>query len=244
VPAMLKSEVGPFPEPRFPQGIDLAAEERRARRRLYPVTLLYVAYFILSLALAARSSHAVRALWFVATGAFGWTLVEYLVHRHVLHGVFPGRNGLFSLCLHHLFDGSHSDHHARPWDGMHINGHLDTVYAAAVFMPLSLLAPAASASIWVATIFLCYTVEEWAHHAMHFWNFEWAYFRYVRGRHLYHHSRHGVGIAYGITCGVWDTAFGTPIPARQRALLPPLGAFAARPPEARALSTGLAVRGA
>ena len=30
---LLKSEVGPFPEPVFPQGIDLGAEDRKARGR-------------------------------------------------------------------------------------------------------------------------------------------------------------------------------------------------------------------
>jgi hypothetical protein len=236
---MLKSEVGPFPEPRFPQGINLAAEDRKSRHLLYPVTFLYPAYFVLLLTLAVRSSHTVRALWFVGLGAVGWTFVEYLVHRYVLHGVFPERKGLVSRCLHYMFDGSHANHHARPWDGKHINGHLDTLYVAAVFMPLSLLAPTASASIWVATIFLCYTMEEWAHHAMHFWNFEWAYFRYARGRHLYHHSRHGVGLAYGITTALWDAAFGTTIPARQRILLPPLGRLVVKVQEAPARSSRL-----
>ena len=35
---LLKSEVGPFPEPEFPQGIDLELEDGKARRRLYPWT--------------------------------------------------------------------------------------------------------------------------------------------------------------------------------------------------------------
>ncbi len=244
MPTMLKSEVGPFPEPRFPQGIDLAAEDRKSRRLLYPVTVIYSVYFLFMLALAVRSSHLFRALAFVVLGIAGWTLVEYLVHRHVLHGVFPKGSGLLSRGLHYMFDGSHANHHSRPWDGRHINGHLDTLYAAAVFMPLSLLAPSASASVWVATIFVCYTIEEWVHHALHFWNFEWKYFRYSRGRHLYHHSRHGVGIAYGITSAIWDAAFGTTIPARERSLLPPLGAPAERPAVMPSRSADLSAHGA
>ena len=39
--SLLKSKVGAFPEPQFPQGIDLSAEDRKARRRLYPVTVVY-----------------------------------------------------------------------------------------------------------------------------------------------------------------------------------------------------------
>jgi sterol desaturase/sphingolipid hydroxylase (fatty acid hydroxylase superfamily) len=57
---------------------------------------------------------------------------------------------------------------------------------------------------------------------MHFRNFRWRYFQYVRRRHLYHHSRLGVGTAYGITSDFWDKVFGTRIPAPQRdRLLPP-----------------------
>jgi sterol desaturase/sphingolipid hydroxylase (fatty acid hydroxylase superfamily) len=51
---------------------------------------------------------------------------------------------------------------------------------------------------------------------MHFWNYDWSYLQYVRRRHLYHHSRHGVGVAYGISSGIWDAVFGTRIPAAER----------------------------
>jgi sterol desaturase/sphingolipid hydroxylase (fatty acid hydroxylase superfamily) len=61
----------------------------------------------------------------------------------------------------------------------------------------------------VATLFACYLAEEWLHHAMHFKNFKNPYFRYVRSHHLYHHSRHGAGLAYGITSGIWDVILGT-----------------------------------
>jgi sterol desaturase/sphingolipid hydroxylase (fatty acid hydroxylase superfamily) len=218
---LLKSEVGPWPEPSFPQGIDLEAEDRKARRRLYPVTVIYTLGFLLLMTMAYRSSHLARSLWFVALGVASWTLAEYLVHRYILHGAFPKGPGLVRRGLHILFDASHADHHARPWDGMYINGHVDTLFAAAVMLPLSLLAPPYTASVWVATLLLCYAAEEWVHHAMHFWTFRWSYYEYIRRRHLYHHSRHGVGVAYGITSGIWDGVLRTRIPARERELLLP-----------------------
>jgi cyclopropane-fatty-acyl-phospholipid synthase len=171
--------------------------------------------------LAYRSSNLQRGLRFAALGVASWTLAEYLVHRYVLHGVFPRGPGFLRSSLHHLFDASHADHHARPWDGMHINGHIDTLFAAAVMAPFSLLAPPYTASVWVATLLVCYAAEEWLHHAMHFWNLRWTYFQYIRRRHLYHHSRHGVGTAYGITSGIWDMALRTRIPARARRMLLP-----------------------
>ena len=73
--------------------------------------------------------------------------------------------------------------------------------------------------------------EEWAHHAMHYGNYRWRYFQYVRRRHLYHHSRHGVGTAYGITSDFWDKVFGTRIPLPQRG--PPAAARARAGPHGR-----------
>ena len=216
---LLKSEVGPFPEPVFPQGIDLEVEERRARARLYPVTVLYTSGFFTLMTLAYRSSRLADSLGFAAMGAASWPLVEYLVHRYLLHGAFPKAGGLLRRSLHRLFDASHADHHARPWDGMYINGHFDTLFAAALMVPLSLLAPPYTASVWVATLFVCYVAEEWIHHALHFGNVRWAYFQYIRRRHLFHHSRHGAGVAYGITSGIWDGVLRTRIPSRERRLL-------------------------
>lgn len=217
---LLKSEVGPYPELRFPQGIDLQAEDHKARRRLYPVSIIYSVQFAVVLALATRSHHLLTALRFVALGVIAWIPIEYWAHRYILHGVFPKR-GLFGSVLHYLFDSSHSDHHARPWDGMYINGHIDTLWVALVAVPTSFLLPAHTAPVFVATVLACYTAEEWVHHATHFWNFRWSYFQYLRRRHLYHHSRHGVGVGYGVTSGIWDVVSGTRIPARMRHLLLP-----------------------
>ena len=213
---LLKSEVGPFPEPSFPSGINLREQDRRARGRLYPVTAIYYGYLLVLLIMAARSSQALRALLFALPAIPAWTLVEYMSHRYMMHVAFPKGATLSSRILHHLFDASHADHHARPWDGFHINGHLDTLMVFAFVAPASFLAPAYTLSVSVAVFFACYATEEWLHHAMHFWNYDWSYLQYVRRRHLYHHSRHGVGVAYGITSGIWDTVFGTRIPEAER----------------------------
>jgi len=227
----LKSEVGTWPEPTFPPGIDLELEASRSRRRMMPVTVIYSIYLLALLTLAVRSSHLVRALVFSIVGLAAWTLMEYLVHRYILHVSFPASGNWVSLSLHHLFDAAHVDHHAQPWDGYHINGHLDTLFAAALFMPLSFLAPPYTASVAVAALFAGYVAEEWAHHAIHFCNFRWPYFQYLRRRHLYHHSRHGVGTAYGVTSDLWDKVFGTriPVPERGRLLPAPASQPSTRP---------------
>jgi sterol desaturase/sphingolipid hydroxylase (fatty acid hydroxylase superfamily) len=219
---LLKSEVGAWPEPSFPPGIDVAKEASRSRRRMIPVTVIYSLYLLTLGVVAWRRSRLAWAIAFALLGVGVWTLMEYLVHRWLLHAAFPAGKSLWSRIMHRLFDASHADHHAQPFDGYHINGHLDTLFVAVWLIPLSFLAPSHTAPMAVAGLFASYTAEEWAHHAMHFDNYRWRYFQYVRRRHLYHHSRNGVGTAYGITSDFWDKVFGTRIPAPQRdRLLPP-----------------------
>ena len=213
---LLKSEAGTWPEPVFPAGIDLALEAAHSRRRMYPVTIAYTLCLLGLLAAAWSASQLPRALAFSVAGLALWTVMEYLVHRFVLHVAFPAGGSWPRRVLHTLFDASHADHHAKPWDGFHINGHLDTLWVSAWLVPLSLLAPPYTASLVVAGLFAGYVAEEWAHHAMHFHNHRWRYFQYVRRRHLFHHSRHGVGTAYGITSDFWDKVFKTRIPLPQR----------------------------
>ena len=215
--SLLKSEVGPYPQASSPpSGIDPHAEDLKARGRLYPVTILYGTFLVAVVGSAIRSGNALRALAFAVLAVPAWTLVEYLSHRHMMHRAFPKGTAWLTRLLHVLFDASHADHHARPWDGYHINGHLDTLMVFVVVAPLSFLAPPHTAPVFIAVFFVCYAVEEWLHHSMHFWNIDSTYLQYVRRRHLYHHSRHGVGVAYGITSGIWDTVFGTRIPAPER----------------------------
>ncbi|HVO11313.1 MAG TPA: sterol desaturase family protein [Vicinamibacteria bacterium] len=218
---LLKSQAGSWPEPTIPAGIDLALEASHSRQRMYPVTVIYSSLLVAVLAAAWRTSHLPTALAFAALGVAAWTVTEYAVHRWVLHVAFPPGRSWTSRVLHALFDAAHVDHHAQPWDGYHINGYLDTLLVAVWLVPLSFLAPAHTAPVAVAALFAGYLAEEWAHHAMHFRNFRWRYFQYVRRRHLYHHSRHGVGTAYGITSDLFDKVFGTRIPLPQRARLFP-----------------------
>jgi 4-hydroxysphinganine ceramide fatty acyl 2-hydroxylase len=180
------------------------------------VTAIYLACFVTLVGLGIRSGNALRVLVFSAVALALWTFVEYTSHRYLMHRPFPRGARLGSRILHYLFDALHADHHARPWDGYFINGHLDTLIVSSVLVPLSFLAPPYTASVVSVVFFTCYVAEEWVHHGLHFWNLDLAYFQYLRRRHLYHHSRHGVGQAYGITSGIWDAVFGTRIPAAER----------------------------
>ena len=237
---ILKSEVG-LPEPLWPRQVDLPAEARIARARLYPITIAYTAASALTLGLIAVTRQPIApALAFLAGGVATWTLLEYVVHRYVLHGPFPDGPGPVQHFLHKKFDHLHLEHHQRPWDGTHISGSFrDTLPFVALLGALAALAPLHTLPAFLAGLVQAYVIEEWVHHSVHYYNFNSRYFRYIRRHHLYHHSRHGSHLAFGLTSDVWDVALGTPVDR-------PLGEPATpRPPVVPATSArGMAGRGA
>ena len=198
-----------------PDGVVLADEARTARRRFYPVTILFTAYSTTVLALAFVL-HPGHALAYLALGVTAWTLLEYLVHRFILHGRFPDGPGFFKHRVHTFFDTMHADHHQRPWDGMYINGHLDSVPFAALLVAVSfLLTPYYKAPVLVAGLLQCYVLEEWIHYSVHFCRFRSRYFQYIRFHHWFHHSPHGSTQGFGLTSGLWDRISGTRLPPRR-----------------------------
>lgn len=200
--------------PDTPGGIRRAVEARKARHRLYPVTVVYTVCSLLLLGLCLASEHWLRGLLFYAAGYAVWTWIEYEVHRYILHGRFPDGAGLWQHFLHKSFDHLHLEHHARPWDGNHVNGTLkDTGLFIALFLALSLLFPSWTVGMLIAGIMQAYIIEEWVHHSVHFCSFRGKYFRYIKRHHLYHHSPKGSEVGYGLTNGFWDLAYGTRIPA-------------------------------
>jgi Fatty acid hydroxylase len=195
-------------------------EARRARRRLYPVSLLYSAYAMTVLGFALASQWSGVAVLAFLLGVAGWTLLEYLVHRHVLHGRFPDGPGVFRHFLHKHFDHLHWEHHKRPWDGNHINGTIkDTAGFAVPMAILASFAPVWSVPAFLAGLLQAYVVEEWVHHSVHFLESDGLYFRYIKRHHLYHHSPKGMKIAFGLTNGFWDIVYDTRIPAEIRETL-------------------------
>jgi len=195
-------------------------EARKARRRFYPSTALYTAYGALMLVLGLRSGRPGTAIAYFAGGFVLWTLVEYLVHRFVLHGRFPEGDNVYRRFTHKYFDPLHWEHHARPWDGNHVNGTLkDTLHFAIVFAVVAAFFPLATGPMLVAGLMVAYVCEEWVHHSVHFYRFENRYFRYIRRHHLYHHSPKGMEVGFGLTNGFWDIVWDTRIPEEERALL-------------------------
>ncbi len=207
------------PEPRR-EGVQRETEARKARHRLYPVSVLYTAYALTLLLLAMGRETRLVSFGFFVLGAAVWTALEYWAHRYILHGRFPDGPGAFQHFCHRFFDHLHIEHHKRPWDGNHVNGTIkDTLPFVLVLGAVSFLFPWPTAPLFVAGLIQAYIVEEWIHHTVHFCNFKGRYFQYIKRHHLYHHSPKGTHVGYGLTNGFWDIVWETRIPAEDRKAL-------------------------
>ena len=147
--------------------------------------------------------------WLLAavTGAAGWTLLEYGLHRVAFHRIGP-------------FVKLHALHHAAPLALIGAPTWLSaTVLVSAVFLPLWWLVSLTIASGLLAGLMSGYlwyvTVHHVVHHrqprllAMHAAG--------LRRRHMVHHYAHRPG-NFGVTTGFWDAIFGTTLTPRVREL--------------------------
>jgi sterol desaturase/sphingolipid hydroxylase (fatty acid hydroxylase superfamily) len=162
----------------------------------------FVAYAVALLAsfvvLACTVPHArwLLLLGLCLLGTMCWTLLEYLIHRFVLHGIKP-------------FSDWHAAHHARPMALISAPTVLTAaLFIALVFLPL--LACGNAADAWAVTLgavagYLHYSV---VHHATHHWRTRGVWFRERKRWHALHHHAAG-GRHYGVTTSFWDRVFKT-----------------------------------
>jgi Fatty acid hydroxylase superfamily len=191
-----------------------------ARRRLYPLTAFYTTYSLIVALLILRGRHPWVGIAFYLAGIPVWSLVEYLFHRYVLHGRFPPGQGLIRRFLHERLDPLHWEHHERPFDGWHISGELkDILPLFFVAAPCSFLFPVYTLPALLAGVVESYVGEEWLHYFLHFGKSRVPLFRHLKRYHLYHHSRRGIQMGYGISSGIWDLVFHTQYPKPVRKLL-------------------------
>lgn len=160
---------------------------------LYLAGLVAIAAFLI---VAGPPGHGSGSLSLVALGFAGWTMVEYLLHRFVLHGVQP-------------FKRWHEEHHRRPTALICA----PTIFSASlvvvlVFLPAFLLGgiwDACALTLGLVTGYLLYAVT---HHATHHWQAKGAWLKGRKRWHALHHHHAGSG-GYGVTTAFWDHVFGT-----------------------------------
>ncbi|MFZ6813424.1 sterol desaturase family protein [Undibacterium sp. Rencai35W] len=134
---------------------------------------------------------------YVLSGIVSWTLIEYVLHRFVLHGLKP-------------FSQWHAEHHRHP-DALICT---PTIISAALIIGLVFLPMLVLSDIWSAcaltfgllTGYLVYTIT---HHAIHHWHVRGSWLEYRIYFHAIHHSRQTHRGNFGVTSSFWDQVFRT-----------------------------------
>lgn len=130
-------------------------------------------------------------------GLAAWTLVEYLLHRFVLHGMAP-------------FKDWHAEHHQRPRALIGTPTVLSAaLIASLVFLPALLLSDLWRALALTFGLLTGYLVYAIVHHATHHWRAEYAWTRMLKRHHALHHGKAGMPSRYGVTSPLWDIVFRT-----------------------------------
>jgi sterol desaturase/sphingolipid hydroxylase (fatty acid hydroxylase superfamily) len=136
------------------------------------------------------------------TGAAAWTLIEYILHRFVLHHV---------PFIKDMHDAHHEDQLALIGTPIWISLAIMVVF---VLIPLSLLTERHIAIGLACGLMLGHFWYGSVHHILHHWNIQpGTYFYRLKRRHMLHHHFDEMG-NFGVTSGFWDVVFGTDVKVR------------------------------
>ena len=183
---------------------------------MWPDKINYYGEFIIYPALIAgltvaalwQASPERYALWLAAfvTGVGLWTLVEYLLHRYVLHHM---------PYIKQMHYAHHDEQDALVGTPIWISL---CSFAVLLILPLWLVTDPTIAAGVTAGMMLGYFCFEGVHHVLHHWRIRPGTYAYrLKRRHMLHHHFDDAG-NFGVTNGFWDTVFRTDInPARRSA---------------------------
>lgn len=162
---------------------------------LYAIAVVMLAAFLV---LASPRAQRLHMLAFSLLGLGGWTLVEYGLHRFVLHGVQPFRRW-------------HLQHHQRPVALICAPTILSaSLFAVLVFFPALMLGNVWSACAVTLGMLGGYLAYAITHHATHHWRAGHDWLRQRKRWHALHHASDGAQpCCYGVTSAFWDYVFGT-----------------------------------
>ena len=166
----------------------------RADIALYMAAVAALSALLLA---AGPRGHAPAFAACVLAGLLGWSGIEYVLHRFVLHGLAPFRHW-------------HALHHQRPRALICAPTLLSaTLIATLVFLPALVLGDlwlACALTLGLVTGYLAYTVT---HHATHHWCADSAWLKRRKRWHALHHHDTVRTACYGVTSAFWDHVFGT-----------------------------------
>lgn len=155
------------------------------------VSALLAAY----LAMATPPALRLGTLAWALIGLAGWTLVEYALHRFVLHGLRP-------------FSTWHAEHHHRPAALICTPTIVSaTLIALLVWLPAVLLGGRWRATALTLGLLIGYFAYAITHHATHHWRAHSAWALRRKRWHAQHHNPASEPGHYGVTTGFWDHVF-------------------------------------
>lgn len=166
----------------------------RADFGLYGIAVLLLGARLL---LAHGQEQPLALAMLVLLGLVGWSLLEYLLHRFVLHGLWP-------------FVAWHAAHHQRPRALICAPTLLSgSLIGVLVFLPALTLFGAWRAQALTLGVLMGYLAYTLIHHATHHWRIDSPAWLLRRKRwHARHHDRSAPG-CYGVSSGFWDHVFGS-----------------------------------
>lgn len=162
-----------------------------------------VAVLMLAVALAWRApGPAWPLLLAVLAGYLAWTLLEYLLHRFVLHGIEP-------------FRAMHVRHHQRPRALIGIPTLLSApMFAGLLFVPAWWWAGAWLAMALMLGLLVGYLAYAVTHHLCHFGPVQGRWTWQHQQWHARHHQRSGPPGCFGVSHRFWDHVFRTALAPR------------------------------
>ncbi len=169
----------------------------RADLVLYSAAVVLLAAFLL---VDAPRTQRLEVVLFTLIGLGSWTIIEYALHRFVLHGLEPFRRW-------------HAEHHQRPTALICT----PTLMSAALIATLVFLPALALGTLWSACaltlgVLAGYLTYSITHHATHHWRADNAWLRQRKRWHAQHHRAEQPDCCYGVTSAFWDRVFGSSRP--------------------------------
>jgi cyclopropane-fatty-acyl-phospholipid synthase len=165
----------------------------RADFVLYGAAVVALAVFLLT---GGPRGEGLEIAALALAGLGSWTIIEYALHRFVLHGPPP-------------FSRWHGEHHQRPTALIYTSTILSaTLIATLVFLPALALGGLWRACALTLGFLVGYLAFSITHHATHHWHAGSAWLKRRKRWHaLHHHSQ--LPVCYGVTTSFWDHVFGS-----------------------------------
>ncbi len=169
----------------------------RADFAVYPLLVGVALILAFSHVMRARSVISVAA---VLVGAGLWTVLEYLLHRWVLHQWPP-------------FKKLHDAHHAHPSEFIGTPTWVSVGLFLALWAALSTALPRPLAAALIGGLMFGYLVYAILHDVLHHVRVRpTGWLHRAKLRHARHH-RPGACTDFGVSTNLWDVVFGTADPS-------------------------------